>query len=140
MTGLRDAAHAIVRGGMPTVLVSDRLLALERLVARLANRRRRIAPGPGAPGRSADRAAIVAYLRGDPDDGTRRAAAAAAAGRHDWAWRIRGERWRLWEGPAALATALRDAADRPAVLREAGLIGRLASGGFATVALDLAGA
>ena len=36
MATLRDAAHEIARGALPIVLVSDRLLALERLAATLA--------------------------------------------------------------------------------------------------------
>ncbi len=135
MAGLRGTAHDIARGGTPGVLVSDRLLALERLAARLANRRwRRAARMAPRTGRSADRAAIVAYLLGDPGNAVRREAAALAAEGHDWAWRQRGRQWRLWEGPDTLAAALRDASAAGGLLREAGLVGRLASGGFATAA------
>ncbi len=139
MPGLRAAAHDIARGAMPTVLVSDRLLALERLAGRLANRRRRPSRSGARSGRSVDRATIHAYLLGDPADEIRRAAARIAAERHDWSWRDRGARWQLWEGPAILAAGLRDVSDPAALLREAGLIGRLALGGFAVAALDRAG-
>ena len=137
--GLRAIAHDVARGGTPTVLISDRLLALERIAARLANRRRRTAPATiRAPGRSGDRAAILSYLRGDPGDAAARTAAAAAAERHDWPWRERGRRWRLWEGPETLAATLRQAPDRTTVLRGAGLVGSLAAGGFAAAALAAA--
>ncbi|HEY0270530.1 MAG TPA: hypothetical protein VGC10_06035 [Sphingomonas sp.] len=88
-------------------------------------------------GRSGDRALIEAWLRHYPRDhggfDALREAAATAAGRHDWAWRERGRRWRLWaeDAPALLRAAIADGGEADALLAEAGLTGTLAHGAFA---------
>ncbi len=88
--------------------------------------------------RSLDRALIAAYLIEYPVDHAAfaplRAAAAAAADRHAWRWRDAGATWRLWEGPAMLGAALAEAGDPSALLRDAGLVGRLAGGAFVSAA------
>ena len=89
--------------------------------------------------RSSDRAMIAAYLRHYPTDhpGFRmlREAAGLVAERHDWAWRKRGRRWRMWESdaPAALRAAIADGGDAGILCAEAGLIGALAQGAFAAI-------
>jgi hypothetical protein len=89
--------------------------------------------------RSCDRAVIEAYLRHYPQDhpafGALRTAAEAAAIRHDWAWQERGRRWRLWEkdAPDLLRAAIAEGGDAGALLAEAGLVGALRDGAFATV-------
>jgi hypothetical protein len=87
--------------------------------------------------RNCDRALIDAYLRHWPKDHPTfrilRESAGFAAGRHDWPWRERGQRWRLWEsdGPDALRAAIADGGDAGALLAEAGLAGALGDGAFA---------
>jgi hypothetical protein len=87
--------------------------------------------------RSGDRALIEAYLRHYPKDHPTfrvlREAAGFVAGRHDWPWRERGRRWRLWEsdGPDALRAAIADGGEAEALLAEAGLNGSFAQGAFA---------
>ncbi|WP_336950715.1 EH signature domain-containing protein [Sphingobium aromaticivastans] len=99
----------------------------------------------GANAKSLDRSVLTAYLRHfpleHPSFEALRAASALTAERHDWPWRSRGERWRLWDadaGPARLAKALLESDDPVAVLREAGLDGDLAQGGFVTDAVEAA--
>jgi hypothetical protein len=99
----------------------------------------------GTDAKSLDRAVIGAYLRyfprAHPAFEPLRAASALGAGRRDWPWRTRGERWQLWDataGPAGLAWALLGADDARATLREIGLDGDLAEGEFVTDALETA--
>jgi hypothetical protein len=88
--------------------------------------------------RSVDRALIATYLGAYPADHPAferlRAAAAAAADRHDWAWRAAGQTWRLWEGIDTVGKALQTASDPVALLRDTGLVGHLANGAFVTAA------
>jgi hypothetical protein len=98
--------------------------------------------GVGRGRKSVDRSIITAYLRHFPLEHPafdRLAhASALVANRHDWPWRARGDQWDLWkpdQGPARLSRALL-ATDQPdALLRETGLDGDLATGGFAEEAL-----
>ncbi len=99
----------------------------------------------GADAKSLDRTVLTAYLRAFPTDHPAferlRAASALGAGRRDWPWRARGERWALWDrdaGPAKLARALLSQPDAAAVLREAGLDGELGQGNFVADALEAA--
>lgn len=92
--------------------------------------------------KSYDRALIIAYLRRFPFDHPAFPillnAAEEAAERHDWIWRERGRRWHFWNdetGPATLGTALLATDDPASLLREAGLDGELAEGGFVAEAL-----
>lgn len=92
--------------------------------------------------KSIDRTIIAAYLRHFPHDhpGFDHLAhvSATVADRHDWPWRQRGDRWALWnpdEGPARLSRALLASESPAQLLREAGLDGELATGGFAEEAL-----
>jgi len=88
--------------------------------------------------RSTDRALITSYLVAYPVDHPAferlRAAAAAGADRHAWQWREAGRAWQLWDGPAAFGKALKRAVDGQALLRDAGLVGSLADGGFVSAA------
>jgi hypothetical protein len=92
----------------------------------------------GVARRSVDRALVAAYLLDYPVDHSAfealRAAAAVAAERHIWSWRDAGRAWRLWDGPALLGDALRDADDATLLLREAGFVGRLVDGAFVSAA------
>lgn len=87
--------------------------------------------------RNGDRALIEAYLRHYPTDHPTfrilRESAGFAAGRHDWPWRERGRRWRLWEadGPDALRAAIADGGEAEPLMADAGLSGALAQGAFA---------
>lgn len=99
----------------------------------------------GTDAKSLDRAVIGAYLRhfprAHPAFEPLRAASALGAGRRDWPWRARGERWQLWDasaGPASLAQALLGADDARTTLREIGLDGDLAEGEFVIDALETA--
>ena len=93
--------------------------------------------------RSTDRALIASYLVAYPVDHPAfdrlRAVAAAGADRHAWRWRDSGSLYRLWDGPATLGKALGQAEDPQALLRDAGLVGRLADGAFVTAARTDAG-
>jgi len=87
--------------------------------------------------KSVDRAIIAAYLRHFPLDHSGfdhlMHASALVANRHDWPWRARGDRWALWdpdEGPSRLSRALLGTDGPAQLLREAGLDGDLATGGF----------
>jgi hypothetical protein len=87
--------------------------------------------------KSVDRAIIAAYLRHFPVDHPGfdhlTHASALVANRHDWPWRARGDRWALWdpdEGPSRLSRALLHTDGPAQLLREAGLDGDLATGGF----------
>ena len=90
-----------------------------------------------ANAKSCDQAVITGYLDHFPTDhpafGQLARATAQAAGRRDWPWRERVERWRLWDrgaGPSRLAEALLASDDPAALLRDTGLDGDLAEGGF----------
>lgn len=92
--------------------------------------------------KSLDRTIIHSYLAGFPTDHPAfdhlTAASAFAAQRHEWPWRERGERWRLWDavqGPKYLAQALLSSEEPARTLRDAGLDGDLGSGGFVENAL-----
>lgn len=92
--------------------------------------------------KSVDRSIIAAYLRHFPLDhpGFDRLmhASALVANRHDWPWRARGYRWALWdpdEGPSRLSRSLLETDGPAQLLREAGLDGDLATGGFVEEAL-----
>ncbi|MGD9665427.1 MAG: EH signature domain-containing protein [Novosphingobium sp.] len=92
---------------------------------------------------SLDRTLLTAYLRHFPREHPAfeqlRAAAQTAANRHDWPWRERGKKWKLWNprtGPGTLAKALTTHEDGAAILRQAGLDGDLAQAGFAEAALE----
>lgn len=95
--------------------------------------------------KSIDRTIISAYLRAFPVDHPAfdrlTHASAYVARRHDWLWRERGEKWQLWDvdaGPARLSRELL-ASDTPTqLLRDAGLDGDLATGGFVEEALLVA--
>jgi hypothetical protein len=89
--------------------------------------------------RSCDRAIIEAYLVHYPDDhadfALLRDTARTAADRHAWGWRTIGREHRLWDEDALdrCARACRAATETAAFVRGLGLIGRLASGRFATL-------
>lgn len=91
--------------------------------------------------RSCDRAVIEAYFMRYPAShagfALLREAACTAAERHAWHWRVAGRRYRLWDADAAdRCAAIHAAPDAArALLRELGLIGRLAQGGFAAILL-----
>ena len=97
-----------------------------------------------ADAQSLDRAVIAGYLRHFPHEhphfGRLRSAAEFTANRRDWAWRARGERWRLWESREVvdrLAGAI--TADRGIeAIRDAGLEGDLAQGALVRQAVERA--
>ncbi|MGF7152180.1 hypothetical protein FHS96_005849 [Sphingomonas zeicaulis] len=98
--------------------------------------------GLAAGRKSYDRSLIIAYLRRFPFDHPAFPvllnAAEESAERHDWIWRERGQRWHFWSdeaGPATLGAALLATDDPASLLREAGLDGELAEGGFVAEAL-----
>ena len=133
---------ARLRSGDATLLSAA---ALRRLVRGLWRDRSAAASAAGiveravAIGRrSIDRAIVEAYLLHHPVDHRAfealRAAAALAAGRHDWRWRSAGEQWRLWDDPAAFGEALGLADDPERLLRDAGFVGPLAGGAFVSAA------
>lgn len=87
--------------------------------------------------KSVERTLITAYLRHFPVDHPvfpeLAEAVSTFAERHDWPWRERGRKWRLWDsrnGPRSLAEALIRSSDPTAALRDAGLDGDLAQGEF----------
>lgn len=95
--------------------------------------------------KSLDRAVLTAYLRHFPTEHPAfdrlRAASSLAAGRRDWVWRDRGERWALWDaqaGPGRLAQTLLETDDPLAAMRGAGLDGDLAHGEFVAEAIEAA--
>lgn len=92
--------------------------------------------------KSIDRTIIATYLRNFPTEHPAfdelNQASASVADRHDWPWRERGATWKLWDasaGPAHLARALLDTDTPIQLLRDAGLDGDLATGGFVEEAL-----
>ncbi|WP_311266810.1 EH signature domain-containing protein [Sphingobium sp. WCS2017Hpa-17] len=96
-----------------------------------------------ANAKSVDRSLLTAYLRHFPLDhpsfDALRAASELTAERHDWPWRQRGQQWRLWDadnGPARLARALLTTDNPLLTLREAGLDGDLAHGGYVADAIE----
>jgi len=125
---------------------------LRRLVSELWNDERcdHVAPAVldaaiNANAKSLDRAVLSAYLRHFPLEHPAferlRAASALGAGRWEWPWKARGERWRLWhrdDGPTGVATALLAGDDARAILRDLGLDGDLAEGEFVAQALETA--
>jgi hypothetical protein len=92
--------------------------------------------------KSFDRRMIQAYLGKFPIDCAAFPALAQAcregAKRHDWPWQVRGDRWHLWDpenGPELIGQEFLSGADISVILREAGLDGELALGGFAKTAI-----
>jgi hypothetical protein len=101
--------------------------------------------GVGRDRKSIARTIIMSYLRHFPtyhpsfDQFTH--ASALVANRYDWPWRERGAQWALWmpdQGPQRVSRALLATDDPRQILRDAGLDGDLASGGFAEEAFSSA--
>ena len=93
--------------------------------------------------KSFDRAIVSVYLQHFPthhlDFSHLQAAVSSVADRHDWPWRERGIRWKLWDrsvGPVAVAAELLRADDPREALRSMGFEADLAQGRFAQAAIS----